>query len=56
MFGLIGQIIGILLVLFAAFMVFFFPAAQDHQESFGPNGVFFGLIAGALGVALIFLP
>jgi hypothetical protein len=59
MFGWVGLIIGILLLLFAAFMIFFFPAAAEHQppqHGVGWNGVIFGFIAGIIGVALIFLP
>jgi len=56
MFGWIGAIVGILLLLFAAFMVFFFPSPVAHQpESFGWNGVLIGFIAGIVGVALLFL-
>jgi len=57
MFGWTGVIIGILLLLFAAFMIFFFPASKEHQpDPYGFNGVLFGFIAGLIGVALIFLP
>ena len=62
MFGWTGIIIGILLLLFAAFMVFFFPAstmegASGHQpQGFSWNGILLGFIAGLIGVALIFLP
>ncbi|MEM7815848.1 MAG: hypothetical protein QXN71_01880 [Candidatus Aenigmatarchaeota archaeon] len=57
MFGWIGTIVGILLLLFAAFMIFFFPAAEEHQpRGVDVNGVVFGFIAGLLGIALIFLP
>jgi len=57
MFGWIGIIVGILLLLFAAFMVFFFPAPTVHQsESFGWNGILIGFIAGIIGLALIFIP
>jgi NhaP-type Na+/H+ or K+/H+ antiporter len=58
MFGWIGIIVGILLLLFAAFMVFFYPAAShEHQpDPYGWNGVIFGFIAGIIGIALIFLP
>jgi hypothetical protein len=57
MFGWIGTIVGILLLLFAAFMIFFFPAAsQEHQQGIGWNGVIFGFIMGFIGIVLIFLP
>ena len=60
MFGLIGIIVGILCLLFAAFMVFFFPAstmrgATGHQSQ-GWEGVLFGFFVGLIGVALLFLP
>jgi len=57
MFGLAGIIVGILLLLFAAFMIFFFPMSREHQpDPYGFNGVLLGFIAGIIGVALIFLP
>ena len=57
MFGWVGLIIGILLLLFAAFAIFFYPAAAEHQpHGFGWNGVILGFIAGLIGVALLFLP
>jgi NhaP-type Na+/H+ or K+/H+ antiporter len=56
MFGWIGIIIGVLLLLFAAFMIFLFPASQEHQpDPYGWNGVLFGFIAGIVGIVLIFL-
>ncbi len=57
MFGWTGVIIGILLLLFAGFMIFFFPAAREQQpQGFGWNGVLLGFIAGIIGLALLFLP
>ena len=59
MFGLAGIIAGILLLLFAAFMVFFFPMStveSSGQQTQGWNGVLLGFIAGIIGIALIFLP
>lgn len=57
MFGWTGIIIGILLMLFAAFMIFFFPAAGEHQPlGTDVNGVILGFIAGIIGIALVFLP
>jgi hypothetical protein len=57
MFGWIGTAIGILLLLLAAFFVFFFPAAAEQQPlGIDVNGVIVGLIAGIVGIALIFLP
>jgi uncharacterized membrane protein YedE/YeeE len=60
MFGWTGIIIGILLMLFSAFMIFFFPAstlegASGHQMQ-SWNGVLLGFITGIIGVALVFLP
>ncbi|MCX6814815.1 MAG: hypothetical protein NTY20_04170 [Candidatus Aenigmarchaeota archaeon] len=57
MFGWTGIIVGILLLLFAAFMIFFFPASKEHQpDPYGFHGVLLGFIAGIIGIALIFLP
>jgi len=60
MFGWVGIIVGILLLLFAAFLVFFMSTAAEHQTSvdvnFGLNGIIFGFIMGIIGLALIFLP
>ncbi len=59
MFGWVGIIVGILFLLFAAFMVFFFPMStvesSGHQTQ-GWNGVLFGVIVGLIGIALLFLP
>ena len=58
-FGLIGQLIGILLILFGGFMVFFFPASSEkptgHQpEKFSISGIIIGLLSLVIGVMLLF--
>jgi|GEM_PF-745946 len=55
MFGWIGVIVGILLLLFAAFLIFFFPAEAEHQYQ-GWEGVIFGFVVGVIGAALLLLP
>ena len=55
MFGLLGAIIGILLLLWAVFMLFFFPAITEHQtEHFGKNGIIFGFFLVLVGALLVF--
>jgi len=60
MFGLIGQLIGILLIIFGGFLVFFFPAYSEksvpgHQPlSFGVSGIVIGLISLVFGFILLF--
>ena len=57
MFGWIGTLIGILLLILAALFIFIFPSTVEHQpEPYGWNGVIFGFILGIIGFALIFLP
>ena len=57
MFGWVGSIIGILLLLFAGFMIFFFPGPGVHQtHGMDVNGVILGFVAGIAGVALLLLP
>ena len=55
MFGWIGTIVGILLLLFAAFLIFFFPGTKEHQSQ-GWEGVVFGFVAGVIGAGLLLLP
>ncbi len=55
MFGWLGTVIGILLVLIAIFMIFFFPSTLEHQAEFGWRGVLLGLILLIIGGLLIFL-
>ena len=60
MFGWIGLVVGILLLLFAAFCIFFLGGTFEHQTTettdYGLNGIIFGFIMGIIGLALIFLP
>ena len=55
MFGLWGLGIGILLILFGIFAVFFFPSSEKHQEeALAIGGVFLGVVALIAGAILIF--
>jgi len=57
MFGWIGILAGVVFLLIAGFLIFFFPSTVEHQtETYGWNGVFLGFICGVIGCALIFLP
>jgi len=57
MFGWTGLIAGVILLLIAGFLIFFFPSATKHQpEPYGWNGVILGFILGLIGLALLFLP
>jgi len=54
-FGLAGSAAGILLILFAIFMIFFFPNAEDHQSShFSWLGIKIGVVSLIIGVILVF--
>ncbi|MCD6496527.1 MAG: hypothetical protein J7K54_04620 [Candidatus Aenigmarchaeota archaeon] len=55
MFGLWGLAIGILLMAFGVFAVFFFPNSSTHQEeSLTIGGVVLGIIALVIGGMLLF--
>jgi len=55
MFGWLGIVVGILLILIGGFLVFFFPNTQEHQPPpFGVVGVVLGLILIVAAVVLIF--
>ncbi len=55
MFGLWGLVIGIALMLFGVFAVFFFPSSQTHQEgNITIGGIFMGVLALLIGGILIF--
>jgi hypothetical protein len=57
MFGLIGLIAGIILILISVFLIFFFPSTAELQSySFGKNGVLFGFLLLFIGIVLLFLP
>ncbi|MEM5798304.1 MAG: hypothetical protein QXP39_01020 [Candidatus Aenigmatarchaeota archaeon] len=55
MFGLAGLIIGILLIIFGLYMIFFFPSTIEHQAEFSWRGVLLGVIALVIGALLIFI-
>lgn len=55
MFGWIGTAVGALILLWAIFMIFFFPAMAEHQtDYFGKNGLIFGFVLLLVGVLLVF--
>ena len=55
MFGLWGLGIGILLLLFGVFCVFFYPSSEKHQETdLAIGGVIIGVISLIIGAVLIF--
>jgi hypothetical protein len=55
MFGLLGVVIGIVLILLGGFLVFFFPSTTIHQgEDFGVAGVVLGFIILLIGGVLVF--
>ena len=56
MFGLIGFLIGIMLVLFGFFLAIFFPNLPEHQgENFALAGIVIGIVLLIVGAALILL-
>lgn len=56
MFGMAGLVIGILLLLFGAFMIFGFPAAEEHQPpSFSWAAIVIGFIVAIIGAVLVFV-
>jgi len=56
MFGTIGLIVGILLILWGIYMIIFFPTqSQIQPENIGITGIIFGFILLAAGIILIFL-
>jgi hypothetical protein len=57
MFGIVGMIVGIILILVSVFLIFFFPSTAELQSySFDKNGVLFGFLLLFIGIVLIFLP
>ncbi len=55
LFGLAGLIVGILLLLFGAFMVIGFPGSEEHQPyDFSVAGIVIGFVCLAIGVVLVF--
>jgi hypothetical protein len=56
MFGIIGILVGLLLILIGGFLVFFFPSTAEHQpHPFDITGVVLGFILLIIGGALIFV-
>ncbi len=56
MFGLWGLVIGVLLLLFGIFCVFFFPSSEKHQEQeLAIGGVFIGVVSLIIGAVLVFM-
>ena len=60
-FGILGFLIGILMLLFGGFMVFFFPSYSDsgrataHQPiEFSVSGIVIGLVSLLIGFMLMF--
>lgn len=60
-FGLLGQLIGVLLILFGGFLIVIFPAystderAPGHQPvSFTISAIFIGILCLFIGALLIF--
>ncbi len=54
MFGIIGFIVGILLILLGGFMAFFFPSDDRHQsDSIAVGGIVIGLIILLFGFILV---
>jgi hypothetical protein len=55
MFGWIGAIIGILLILLGGFMVLFFPfVAEEQAESMAITAIITGFVLIAIGAVLVF--
>lgn len=56
MLGLLGQAVGILLIIIGGLLTFFLHAPADHQSgSFGISFVFLGLILIIIGGLLLFV-
>jgi len=57
MFGLLGLITGIILLILGGYMVFFFPHAIGYQtEKFSAIGIIAGFVFLLIGALLIFIP
>lgn len=56
MFGLLGLVIGILMILMGGFLVFFFPFVDKFQNQMpsGAGGASFDVAGVILGLVLIF--
>jgi len=56
MFGILGILVGILMVLAGGFLILFFPSTGDHQPPpFDLVGVVLGFILLIIGGVLIFI-
>lgn len=56
MFGIVGILVGLLLILAGGFLVFFFPSTAEHQPSpFDVVGVVLGFIFIIAGGILVFV-
>jgi len=56
MFGLVGIIVGILLLIAGFFLVFFFPLNVEHQpETMSITGIVIGILFLIIGFVLVFL-
>jgi len=56
MFGLLGTVIGLILVVLGGYMVVFFPSTLEHQsEQFSIIGIVMGLVFLIIGAVLIFV-
>ena len=56
MFGLIGQVIGIIIIIIGGFLLFFMHAPEEHQPTeFGISFVILGLILIIIGGLLLFV-
>ena len=61
MFGWVGGLLGIILLILGGLFIFVFPAAtssaKGHQpDSFAVNGIVFGFVLAIIGAVLLFLP
>ncbi len=55
MFGIVGIVVGVLMLLFGAFCVFFFPSSHIHQQQeLAMGGVIIGIVSLLIGAALVF--
>ena len=56
MFGILGILVGIVLILIGGFLVFFFPGTEEHQwPPFDIVGVVLGFILIIIGGVLVFV-
>ncbi len=56
MFGLLGQVIGVIIILIGGLLMFFLHAPEEHQPpEFGISFIFIGLILVIIGGLLLFV-